>query len=438
VLRAPNSENLKEASLKWLTLAVGALGLGGVFALLLVLARTPHVQEHIPFRDFFKVALAVHVNLTVLVWFLAFTIFTWVATAKGKVGLFARGGFGSITSGTVLLACSAFIADPVPLTSNYIPVLTGLTFASSIALIFAGTLIMCLWKIADFIAHSKNADFIELSAVVSAGITLISLITFSLSYISMPLHMQPDYTDAESLRRYYEILFWGGGHVLQFSHIQIMIMCWMILYGLKFHLPKYIGYLNLLLVLPAPFIYLVLESDNPDLYNAFTQHMRVAGGIIPILFFAAWLRYFSRQNWLKSPYLHYFFWSVIMFGAGGIIGFMIRGHNVTIPAHYHGSIVGVSIAMMGVALYVLPQMGRGQISLKHAAIQSFLYAFGQLMHITGLAISGGYGALRKSAETIMESGVKFGMGLMGAGGLLTMIGGLMFVIVFIKVLRKNG
>jgi cytochrome c oxidase subunit 1 len=36
---------------------------------------------------------------------------------------------------------------------------------------------------------------------------------------------------------------------------------------------------------------------------------------------------------------------------------MIRGVNVVIPAHYHGSIVGITLAFMGLAYVLLPRLG---------------------------------------------------------------------------------
>ena len=50
---------------------VASLVGAGVFSVLLVLARTPGVQEMIPLIDFFHTALVVHVNLTVLIWLLS-------------------------------------------------------------------------------------------------------------------------------------------------------------------------------------------------------------------------------------------------------------------------------------------------------------------------------------------------------------------------------
>ncbi|MEW8470886.1 MAG: hypothetical protein AB2637_20280, partial [Candidatus Thiodiazotropha sp.] len=56
---------------KWLQLGVLALGLAGLFALLLVLSRTPGSEAFFPWVDFFRTALVVHVDQSVLIWFLA-------------------------------------------------------------------------------------------------------------------------------------------------------------------------------------------------------------------------------------------------------------------------------------------------------------------------------------------------------------------------------
>ena len=56
----------------WLGLGLLALLASGLFSVLLVLSRTPQLQNLFPIADFFRVALVVHVDLSVLVWFLAF------------------------------------------------------------------------------------------------------------------------------------------------------------------------------------------------------------------------------------------------------------------------------------------------------------------------------------------------------------------------------
>jgi hypothetical protein len=73
-----------------------------------------------------------------------------------------------------------------------------------------------------------------------------------------------------------------------------------------------------------------------------------------------------------------------------------------------------------------------------ATWQPYVYGSGQLLHIVGLAWSGGYGVQRKTAgvaQGLDGIGQTAGMGLMGLGGLISVIGGLLFLIVAWKSLR---
>lgn len=69
----------------WLTLGLVSLLAAGVFSILLVLARTPIVQELIPLLDFFRIALVVHVTLSVLIWLLAVSAACWsLSTSRDR------------------------------------------------------------------------------------------------------------------------------------------------------------------------------------------------------------------------------------------------------------------------------------------------------------------------------------------------------------------
>jgi cytochrome c oxidase subunit 1 len=128
----------------------------------------------------------------------------------------------------------------------------------------------------------------------------------------------------------------------------------------------------------------------------------------------------------------------VLFAAGGVIGVFINGSNVRIPAHYHGCIVGVTLALMGLAYHLMPQLGYGAPRGRLARWQPALYGAGQLMHIVGLVWSGGYGVQRKVAgadQVLRSAGEVAGMGLMGAGGLVAIVGGLLFVVVMIRAAR---
>ena len=115
--------------------------------------------------------------------------------------------------------------------------------------------------------------------------------------------------------------------------------------------------------------------------------------------------------------------------------------NVTIPAHYHGSIVGVTLALMGVCYLLLPKLGYPLRSIKMAIWQPVIYSTGQLMHVGGLVWSGGYGVQRKvaGAQQSLDSIERvLGMGLMGFGGLVSSIGGLLFLIIVLRALTRTG
>jgi hypothetical protein len=70
-----------------------------------------------------------------------------------------------------------------------------------------------------------------------------------------------------------------------------------------------------------------------------------------------------------------------------------------------------------------------------------LYGGGQLLHIIGLAWTGGYGVQRKTAglaQGVDRAGEIAGMGLMGLGGLISVIGGLLFLVVCYRSLRGRS
>jgi hypothetical protein len=76
-------------ALGWLWLCVLALLVAGVFSLLLVVSRTPYVSEIIPWIGFFHSALVVHVDLSVLVWSLAFGGFLWSLNQRPGTAILA-------------------------------------------------------------------------------------------------------------------------------------------------------------------------------------------------------------------------------------------------------------------------------------------------------------------------------------------------------------
>ena len=69
-----------------------------------------------------------------------------------------------------------------------------------------------------------------------------------------------------------------------------------------------------------------------------------------------------------------------------------------------------------------------------------MYGGGQLLHITGLVWSGGYGVQRKvagSEQVLRTTQEVAGMGLMGLGGLIAIIGGILFVYVMLLAIVRG-
>ncbi|MCX7146518.1 MAG: hypothetical protein NT042_10020, partial [Sulfuritalea sp.] len=110
--------------------------------------------------------------------------------------------------------------------------------------------------------------------------------------------------------------------------------------------------------------------------------------LILVGFLSLWATRKAEAHPAKSAFVASFF----LFAVGGVLAYMIQGVNVVIPAHYHGSTVGVTLAFMGLAYVLLPQLGFGEVAGRMARWQPYVYGGGQLIHILGLAWSGGVAA----------------------------------------------
>ncbi|MCB1848021.1 MAG: cbb3-type cytochrome c oxidase subunit I [Halieaceae bacterium] len=432
----------RQLALGWLWLCVLALLGAGVFSVLLVVSRTPYLSEHIPWIDFFHSALVVHVDLSVLVWSLSFGGILWSLNQRPGRAWLAWTALVLACLGALVIILSPFVRDAQPLMSNYVPVLQHplffsglLLFALGFALLVVNSMIFMV-PVGPAMSARGALRFGLNAAAVSAA---VALICFAWSYLQMP-----DYLMGQS---FFELLFWGGGHVLQFTYTLLMLVCWLWLsreaglrLGITPRVVLVILFVGLACVFVSPLIYLAYPLTTPEHVQLFTWLMRWGGslGTLPLALavLVALLRYGgeNQREWQARSALQC---SLFLFGIGGLIGFLISGSNVTIPAHYHGSIVGVTLAMMGVCYALLPRLG---YPLRHAKLviwQPILYATGQLMHVGGLVWSGGYGVQRKVAgsEQALDSIERvLGMGLMGLGGLISSIGGLLFLVIVLRAL----
>ncbi|MBF0438420.1 MAG: cbb3-type cytochrome c oxidase subunit I [Magnetococcales bacterium] len=428
----------------WLLLALYSLIGAGVVVILILLARTPLIHGLIPWTGSFKTALVIHVDLSVLVWFLSF------AGLLASLNLRERGGWvgfmalGISFTGALLITFSPFLGVDAPYMNNYVPVLENKAFFLGIGLFLTGTAIMAAFSL---IASRPTEGWTKGSGAIQFGlrtglvILLLSIGSWVWSFVTMPQGLFGEI--------YYEALFWGGGHILQFTHTQFVIVAWLCLAsasggqsGLTPRVAAMLFLLGALPVLAAPILHAKFLPGDPGYQAGFADLMKYGGGVAALPAGLAGVLAWRSSN-RENPFRHLrlaLLLSILLFGVGGVIGFLIHGINVTIPSHYHGSIVSVTVAYMGLTYYLLPKFGFRQPDVGWAVWQLLLYGGGSLLHVFGLAWSGMLGVQRKTAgaaqglETLPK---QMAMGLTGAGGLIAVIGGILFLVVCYRSLRNR-
>ena len=426
----------KSLAKAWLALGLLALLASGLFSVLLVMSRTPQLQSLFPVTYFFRVALVAHVDLSVLVWFMAFGGALWSLSGTRRLQTLAWLAFALSAAGMATLCIAPFVDPATPVMANYVPVLNGPVFLGGLLLFAAGISLLCLRSMlcaspVGMRISGEGAIRFGLNAAMVA--TAVALMAFAWSWLTVPADIDP--------RIYFELLFWGGGHVLQFAYTLLMLISWLCLASaLAPSLPLSPRTVTLLfaIALSAVFItpvtYLLYPVTSVEHHNMQTWLMRYGGGLVigPMALSILWaLRQAPAADNTTRPLRNSLAASLLLFASGGIIGFMIDGNNVRIPAHYHGCIVGVTLAMMGMVYRLLPQFGFASPASRSAAWQPVIYAIGQLMHISGLVWSGGYGVERKLAgaeQQLHTVAQVWGMGLMGLGGLFAIAGGVLFLV----------
>jgi len=438
----PSDASRKLAS-GWLWLGIASLVGAGLFAILLVLSRTPYIQDIFPWVDFFHTALVVHVDLSVLLWFMAFAGVLWSLNSSSRfIGI---GWLALVLAsvGAIVIVLSPFIAVGKPLMSNYVPVIQSTFFFTGLIIFALGTAVLVLRSLiaipsADLWRGGEGS--IRIGFYAAAISTVFALVAFGWSYSVIP--------NVYESTQYYDLLFWGGGHVLQFTYSLLMLAGWLWLAdacGAKTPLTPRLASallaLGLLPVLYVPVIYLSFVGDMGDYMEQFTNLMKVGGAFAPVPLGLAVLYAIGAAGSTPAtkPQRAALLSSIILFAIGGGISLVIGDSNTIITAHYHGTGGAISLAFMGLTLHLLPRLGYREPDLKWATLMPYIYGAGQLLHIIGLLWSGGYGVQRKvagAAQGLQGFAQTAGMGLMGLGGLIAVIGGIMFLVVVFKAMRR--
>ena len=245
-----------------------------------------------------------------------------------------------------------------------------------------------------------------------------------------------------------ELLFWGGGHLMQFVYAIVLLTNWRILAARSFGETTAddavfrIGVAMVgLLAVVGPIFYAAFAPFSNEQHEAFRELQ--FGIALPTLLFAVPLaaRFRSlgplrRWPW-RDPAFFTLAMSLALFALGGIMGFLISGSDERTPAHYHAVITAVSVSSAGMLLtFGLEELGLAPASARATRILIALYGGGQFVASIGMFVAGGYGALRKTPDGVgsLDPVAAAGMAVHGIASIFTILGGAAFVIVAIRAL----
>lgn len=429
----------------WLMFGVAGLLVSGLFVVLIVLSRTPGLQALFPFQGFFHLAIVAHVDFSVLVWFAACGAMVWSLSTAARAPVLGWTSLAIAMAGAALMAAAPFQGGEA-IMSNYVPVLDNGAFLAGLALFALGVVLMAARALVYPLpagARLAPGGVLCFGSHTSAIAVLLAAGALLWSLLSLP-----DYLHGP---QYFEALFWGGGHVLQFAWVQLLLVAWLWLAaagGLRMPLtPRLVTMLLLAGVAPAFLAiwgYLVHDVAGPDHRTFFIWLMAAGGGVaagpIALALVHGWRHSPPAASTTERGLRSALWFSILLMGVGGALGFLIDASNTMIPAHYHGCIVAVTLAFMSLSLHLLPHLGFAAPSPKLVLWMPRVYGVGQILHVAGLAFSGGHGVQRKTAgaEQGLESLAQIlGMSVMGVGGLVAITGGVLYLLAVAGTLRRS-
>jgi hypothetical protein len=441
---------------RWLALALGVLVFAGIFSLVVVIGRMPPFDRYVTDPLFFKRGLVVHVNLALVAWFYSFiAALLFLLPGPERPGWLARHSAHLGAAAVLMMLLAAALPGAQPVLSNYIPMIDHplfgwgqVAFGAAVAASFLGRRLLP--------RRETRPSFIEIPGAAKSGLraTAVALVlaaaTFGVAWWNLPNGVAAEVHD--------ELLVWGGGHVLQLACCLAMLSVWLIL------LTSALGespvsrpaasVLFTAVVVPwliSPL--LALQGTWTSSYRiGFTQLMQWSifpgVGIFLILCGTALVR--ARRDGridasaLADPRISGFLVSASLTLLGFGLGAAIRGSNTMVPAHYHASIGGVTVAFMTVTYLMLGAFGFSIPTprlRRAAAWQPLVYGVGQMVFAAGFGLAGAYGMTRKAygAEQAARGAAEtVGLAVMGLGGLVAIVGGLLFLGVVIAIWRRGS
>ncbi|WP_448584206.1 cbb3-type cytochrome c oxidase subunit I [Thermocrinis sp.] len=405
-------------------LSLISLGLGGLLAFLVALARTPGLYKFFP-PGYFYHALVGHVDLAIVVFLLSFTMLLWSRFFPAKDSI----SFYLALSGFLGIAIASFSGRGVAVSNNYLPTIVHPIFFAGSILFFSGLWLASIirLKIAVKSIFSKNPLINSLSvSILLAFMMLLATLTSAFKT-----------GDHSELYLFYERLYWAPGHIHQFLNGAILLFSWYFLsklLGINHHL-NILRFTNLSFLIFGTLLVLVpVIFEDPVSREAkiFTELSYAIGLGIPI--FLHVFNLLRRIVLNFSTYSMALWLSISLYLLGIVIAYAGLKSDLRVPAHYHGAVTSLTLAVMAISYYLLKEYGWIKEFPKIAKPQLFLYGFGMILFVLGLYFAGFKGAPRKTYGTgfTEDPFVIFSLVLMMLGTVFAVISGVIFVVYTLK------
>jgi hypothetical protein len=425
----------------WFKFAIGSLVLAGLLSLLLVVGRLPFLGWLFTDPLIFKRAIVVHVDLAIVVWFQAGTL-AFLGLALGPRlprGLTAV-SLALAATGIIGLLVGALMPGAQPVLSNYVPVIDHPIFFGGLISWFAGA---GLFFILAFTTPAPaGLQTLTAGTVIalrgSAAANVLALVTFLGAWQTTP---------AAAPAIYYELIFWGGGHVLQAANVAAMLGLWLQLLhrwsGQTILSSTAITALIAALVLPQLILpVLAFSGTTASSYFSMATHL-MRWTIFPVVLVVlcvvtthVW-RQRAGLNWRDYRFIG-LAGSATLTVLGFILGSLIRQSSTLVPGHYHCAIGAVTLALMAAAYDFCTEVAPASPTSappRYARLQLLLFGGGQAVFGLGFALAGAYGLGRKQYgidQQVRSLGEYLGLSIMGLGGLVAVAGGIFFLAVMLR------
>lgn len=432
----------------WAWIAVGALAVAGVFALLLALSRVPGMDKAPLWPiDFFYKGLVIHVIFSLVIWLIGvFAFLTTVATREAageapRAWLFGRIGQTLVLVAFPCLFAPVFLDATQPELTNYVPLLRHPAYELGLVLLALGALAPVVRLFLN-LPGRRALSALTLAMAVGGFVYVLALGSFVIAGALL------DQRGALGSER--ELLFWGGGHLLQFVYAIVLLTNWRLLASRSLGeaavpdraFRAAVGFVGLLAI-PGPLFYAVLAPFSEAQHAAF-RFLQFAVAVPTLLFAVALLqkarsaRGAAAWPW-RDPAFFTLAASLALFALGGVMGFLITGSDTRTPAHYHAVITAVSVSSAGMLLtFGLDALNLPPVPARAVRWLIGLYAGGQFVASIGMFVAGGYGALRKTPSGVgtLDPVAAAGMAVHGMASIVTIVGGAAFVVIAIRALVR--